>query len=195
MIDNLDSNKLKESIEAEAIKRLENLSSIPVPQYKLLILAVYLNLKLASEFHTDFLENPEEVSAEIKDILKSLGLFYEVSEANYDQKNPNLISLSFLVSKNQKLLKDKQPKFGEQDYYLKQGQLFGYPLSAIEGFKNKESLNDDNLPIELTDEDKRFMFFALSKNNWREEVKWLREIESAIKTLSPVIYDQIMNYK
>lgn len=196
-MENPEINKSKESIESGAIKKLENLSVLVGPHAKLLILSVYLNLKPASVFQTQFTDKPNEILDEITDIMKNLGLYSKVTTSEHFQDSSNLVSLYFAISKDEKVLEKIGVGVRNNEYHKKQGEYFGFPESATEAFAEKELLdiNPDTLPPEISSEDKKFLFFRLSKKSWQDEIVWLRKIEDKVKTLSPVIYEQIMNQK
>jgi hypothetical protein len=196
-MDNPEINKSKESIESGAIKKLEDLSVLVGPHAKLLILAVYLNLKPASVFQTQFSEKPNETLDEVRNILNGLGIFSKVTTTEHFKDSSNLVSLYFAISKDEKVLEKIAVGVRNSEYHKKQGEYFGFPRSATKAYADEELLdtNPDTLPEEITNEDKKFLFFRLSKQDWRDEIVWLRKIEDAVKALSPVIHEQIMKQK
>jgi hypothetical protein len=78
----------------------------------------------------------------------------------------------------------------------------GFPESAIQAYSEaRKSENIDAsgllLPMEdyemyLTEEERAFVFFRLSKENWLEEIEWIKQIITEIKKHSPEIYKQVV---
>ena len=200
---NLDKQNSHENMEAEAIRKLESFSSID-SQDKLLLLAVYLDLKPMSELHLSSKNKDQDsIEDEFKDIIEKMKLFYKISHSIRKDRVSGLEIpvTNFFVTKDKTNLDDEKigtedyKKLGFEQYHLKLGKDFGFPETAIKGFITHEVLDRNDFPTEITDEDRKFMFFALSKNNWKEEIKWLREIEDGVKNISPVIYEQIVSRK
>jgi hypothetical protein len=198
-----ENYQLKENIESEAIKGLENFSKIS-PRDKMLILAVYLDLKPMSILNLSS-HDTDQIESEIMPIIQNMNMFGKISHDVHKDKihNFEMPMTNLFVSKDEESLKNMSmgdndySELGFEGYHRKYGKNFGYPQTAVEGFVkgNLLGLGLKDLPKEITDEDKKFMFFGLSKDNWKEEIDLVRKIEMKIKALSPTIYQEIMNRK
>lgn len=194
---------MENDIEKNKNQYIEQLEKFPTinSQGKFLILATYLGLKPVSEFQTSFIDTKstgEKIPGEkyrkiIEEMLDGLNLYHSYA-TEWDPNDDSFISFHFLVSRDQDTLDNV--KYFEPDIQVRdkiQGESFGFPKTAINGYLNKDFL--ENYESLLTEEDKKFLFFRLSKNNWKEEIEWLREMINKIKEISPEIYQQILNSK
>lgn len=145
----------------------------------------------------------------IKSIMNESGLVFEVHEIENDIESKMQIlfgrsreELERLAEIVKNLPNPKQVESGEyskdqmREIYLAQGAAYGYPQSAIEAFVGKgggERLNVGDLPAEIRESD-AFIFsvFALSKDNWQEEIKQGKAWADYIKSVSPGIYREMM---
>jgi len=77
------------------------------------------------------------------------------------------------------------------------GEAVDYPITAVRAFEQHLIERKDTLlpsdSSNLTDEEKAFTLFRLSKANWEEEIIWLEQIIAAVKEYSPEIYRQVMD--
>ncbi|MDD4803829.1 MAG: hypothetical protein PHN69_01520 [Candidatus Pacebacteria bacterium] len=175
------------------IEQLEKFSTIS-PQGKFLILVTYLGLKPVSEFQTHFInisENEEKYRKVVEEMLDGLNLYHSYA-TEWDIEGNPFISFHFLISKEQNLLDNlKYFELDKQARDKTQGESFGFPKTAVDGYLNNDLL--ENYESLITEEDKKFLFFRLSKKGWREEIEWLREMIKKIKEISPEIYLQVLN--
>ena len=130
-MDNPEKNKTRESVELEAIKMLEDVSFLP-PNYKLVILAVYLDLKPISDLdflsHEDLSNVASELS-ELKDILEKMNIFYKVS---YIKPRVNLqISKDESSLGSIELTREEFNRLGFKKYHTKIGKNMKKKFSKI----------------------------------------------------------------
>lgn len=86
-----------------------------------------------------------------------------------------------------KKLSELDPSIDHQEF----GRMMGYPESAVEAFCGGERLEKKEYP----GIDGIIFKFTLSKNNWREEVKVLREWSDLIKESAPELYEKILRQR
>jgi len=86
------------------------------------------------------------------------------------------------------------PKFNQYNNEL--GLALGFPPSAVEAYvggNGREKLDKSTLPEHIQKGDAiAFCAFALSKDNWEEELKQAQTYADFIKSASPVIYQEIV---
>jgi len=74
------------------------------------------------------------------------------------------------------------------------GRLLGYPETAVEAFLTPNMLDQEDVP-ESTQEVSRLnmhlLGHRLSKEHWRDEVQYLERCGEYIKSVSPLIYNEI----
>ncbi len=187
-----DSKEFKRGLE-----QLENMVFL-VGQAKILILAVALNLKKASEFEFQ----PEVISEQqVESMLSDLGVYFYKDQQSTDRFNKFLLdrglekdeSIKYLIGVSPDALNEA---IDASHSSVNVGESMEYPATAIEAFqKYDETGGKSVLPrddTKRTDEEKAFSFFRMSVNNWEEEVKWLEQIIAGIKEYSPKIYQQVV---
>jgi hypothetical protein len=133
---------------------------------------------------------------EIQTILRELDLHWLVDVQVHDVQADSLIEQTdIFITREQETL-DVLIAANKAGDTLVLGDLYGYPATAIQAF-----LNDDLLPIEempasidgITDEQLAFLQHRLSRDNWRDEVRYLPEYAARLKQLSPKIYAEHLN--
>lgn len=74
------------------------------------------------------------------------------------------------------------------------GKAFGFPSTAIEAWVGKrKKLNVRSLPEEIQQSDAMlFSSPTLSADNWQEEIEYGKKCANSIKSISPVIYTEML---
>jgi len=190
----------------EGVKKLEEFEAL-APHDKIIILAVALNLKKAgvidlyptygspgtleeifSSLGTYFYRSAE-MEEWTREWERSHGVIEEVSIACYAiGASPDALAEAMKVTSRAK---------PQEDYVRAFGRTMEYPLSAVEAFGASTATRDDDHLLDfddsrLTQEEKAFSFFRLSKAHWEEEIQWLEQIIAGVKQYSPKIYEQVM---
>lgn len=190
----------RDSIEFKrGLKNLEE-SDAFWPKSKALILAVALNIKKAAEITFDK-HVPYE---EIEKILSDLGIYFFRDEERelIDLQKNEIDNGRFIIgstpnSIDEAIIKTR-PFYADPNYDQKFGESMDFPQTSIDAFKkyretyNQEVFIDKNSDERLTYEEKAFLFFRLSSENWESEIQWLEQIISAVKEYSPKIYREVM---
>jgi len=189
----------RESAEFKiGLKELENSKGI-LSCSKVIVLAVALNIKKAGLIDFDkFLESYEQ----IEDMLSNLGVFFTRDEArehwNLKHNGDPYVGFFIIGSTPETIgeaMKNSKPFEGQENWDKNFGEAMDFPSSSIEAFvsKDKSLLPSEDEKDKLTDEEKAFLFFKLSKDNWQVEIQWLEQIISAIKVYSPKIYNEVID--
>lgn len=187
-----------------AVHRLEVLKQLS-SQDKMLILATSLNLKPATVFD---LETSREGKQELITILSDLGLFFfedndvkEIVEAFYpeykSQQGEEFVQ--FVVGNTPETISEAMntPLFGEDDKAF--GKAMGYPETAVEAYAHTYSrekkkdlllLREEEKEV-LTKEEQKFLFFRLSRANYKKEIEWVEQVMAALKKHMPELYEKI----
>jgi hypothetical protein len=190
----------------DGVSALENVNSVNY-QTKILILAVALNLKKASEFKVD--SSRTDIN-EVQTLLSKLGLFFTVNTEANERINAFLSHMSnavthedihFMIAATPKDLHEAmvhaQPIPDDHESF---GQAMEFPKSSIKAWNSYIDSNDESFLLSqddprLSDEEKAFLFFRLSANNWEQEIILVEQIIAGVKLYSPEIYSQVMtNY-
>lgn len=195
--------------ETESFKSgLEGLENIPGINntHKMLILAVALNLKKATEFSIP----PDLVEAhDIEKILSDLGIYFyrdtdankridkRLQESGHDEKDRFMYykiastpdDLSEAIENAFIINRDGHKAFGDS---------MEFPDTAIAAFQQYVKKGDTQalLPlddVQLTEEERAFSFFRFSSENWEKEIQWLEQIIAGVKEYSPVLYNRIIS--
>lgn len=196
----MEGFNIQESLEKEAIEFLEDIDYVG-PTHKAVILATYLGLKPMSVFSTQFIpgSSVEILSHDLEFMLENMGLKfsrgYEYEQnAQSNTHDPEYVSLFYYISKNEENLKSFSITPDIKKYHKEFGLALGFPKTAVDAFVNRDDLlNEDNLPDDFTEEDRKFRFFVFSKSGYKEELEWLRKIIEGVKEVSPKIYEQVMD--
>lgn len=149
-------------------------------------------------------KNPIHVSVGILDslrtILSSFGLRYlmttEILENASGKSYPHGQEVvRVFIAKDESVAKKLKEAFDDiKNHHAEAGLLLGYPPSAVEAFLTEDMLDWKDHPVstsEVSELNMRILGHRLSKDNWREEVKYLEESGNYIKSQSTVIYEEI----
>lgn len=171
-----------------AVRKLEESHEI-IPQHKANVLAVALDLKPAGTIDT--LPLSEGQIERINQMLSELGLFF--SDGNIESHNLHY----FVFGNTPETIADAMQvmfRGGEDDEGY--GRAMGFPESAIDAYSRKTDgdslLEHEEKERLLTDEEKKFLGFRLSRENYEQEIEWVEQMIAAVKKYSPKIYSQIM---
>lgn len=148
--------------------------------------------------------DPQRVK-EFEEILKKLGLLYEVSDLEIvktgsliDEKGQerqiNLARIDILIAKERQSLDLLKKAYETKDDEMF-GRAYGFPETAIEAYKKGGHFGAMDLSEEERKKNKEalaFCGFRLSKDNWREEIKIGEKWAKIIKNLSPELYNRWM---
>ncbi len=176
-----------------------------VPQSKFIILATALNIKKASAIDLYDVDQVEII--EVENMLSNLGLYFSrdlageevvaeflnsTNPANDDEVNCFLYHIASTPEALLEASKHAVPFPPNDELY---GLSMDFPASAVKAYvnmrNNNESLLDSN-DNRLSDEEKAFIFFRMSKDDWESEIAWLEQVIAAVKEYSPAIYDEVM---
>ncbi len=131
---------------------------------------------------------------DLKQIFRKLDLIYRLY-INYPKNSREVTRYSY-IARNEKTLKKLIAADAEKvirKRRLETGALLGYPRTAVETFANGKSLSLEKLPkTALENTEFRFLNFRLSKH-WRKEFIYAKRRASAIKNMSPELYNRILN--
>lgn len=179
----------------EAVHKLESLTGL-LPRSKALILVTALDLKPATEF--EFSGSPQE-KAELIDTLSNLGLYFFENE----EKTKFCESIgkhgvqTFTIGNTPEHIGAGMAATVDDNEHF--GLAMGFPETAVDayssgngGYNNDLLLRREELKNILTDEERKFLFFRLSKESYEKEVEWIEQIIAAVKQHSPEIYNQVM---
>jgi hypothetical protein len=197
--------------EREIVERIEKLKTRDFT--KAIIMLVWKGLKPAAEF--DFAryynENDKtrlEQTEEIEKIFTDLGILYhrikeEKDTIHLDREGNETPGKSywdrFYIARDKDDLQYIIDYFGKEnskEIMGKMGQVFGYPISAVNAW-NSENKRETILPWDYSKEpcnrdEMAFRQFRLSKANWKEEFELVKTWANEIKRLSPSIYKSIV---
>jgi hypothetical protein len=190
---NFEDGLKLESIEGQAIKKLEEAHFVGL-ESKMLILATFLDFKPLSEISVK--ESPVEIEKSVSELFKildELGLYHDVDPSFAIKSN----SIHYLISKDRQKIEDFRNFINNPDvnnsssWHRKRAILFGFPETAISDIDSEDLFKTTEIPEEVTDDERNFLFFRLSRKSWRVEIEWLRKIMYEIKRISPLIYKEI----
>jgi len=166
--------------QKENIKKIEQLEIGAIPRAEAIL--ILLGLKPATEFETmECNENPEKVS----DTLRQAGIKVNVREPNKQEKSEKVTAF-FSIAQNEKDLK-KLMTLDPSKNHIEYGKLMGYPKSAIEAFKTEKALEF----AKISKIEDLALKFKLSKSNWHEEIKILKQWDKTLKKYAPNLYKQL----
>lgn len=144
----------------------------------------------------------EEDLKSIESLIKDSGLAQDIDkeEVNSIEKTNFFIGDSKeAVERLKELIKTTTGEDRDREV----GMLLGYPLSAVDAFvsgqlkaeeRNEKIINREDLPSDMQEADAVvFSPFALSKENWAEEIKQGQIWADYIKSLSPRIYQEMID--
>ena len=136
----------------------------------------------------DFKANIDKVER----IFKDLSLQY-VLEISREEKDLHIAV--FYIGKDSECRDRIKDAFSKKDNDKKDliiGNELGYPLTAIEGYRNRKIKKFDSLPEEVRNSEYvKFLNFRLSEDHWEEELKIVKDRADALKEISPELYRKI----
>jgi len=146
--------------------------------------------KLQKEFGSEF--------ETIKKVLDKIGLLYYTEGVKEDR---GILGFSFLITRNNRSLKKIRKAVAKKDDKTF-GLMMGYPETAVNTYRTEEALDIDKDLSEgerkqLEDENLLpFVGFKPSKSHWKEELEYVKHIQTLIKERSPKLYRQMIeDYK
>lgn len=190
----------------EGIKQLEEIDGL-VSANRALVLAVALNLKQAAVVDLDMERTSPET---FERTLSELGVYFyrdlpmerRMYVQNFkDEKYEDVPIAWYTIGASSDAIgqaMEESRRFAEEVIdHRKFGEAMDFPPTAVDAWeqfvrtRDKKKLLDID-DEQLTDEERAFTFFRLSKDNWEEEIRWVEQIIAAVKMYSPAIYDQII---
>lgn len=82
-----------------------------------------------------------------------------------------------------------------QNNHHEAGMLLGYPKTAVDAFLTDEMLSIEEHPTsteEVSELNMKLLGHRLSKQHWREEVKYLEEAGNYLQATSPKLYAEVI---
>lgn len=189
------NTELTES-ERKAVSEIENLD-IRLHDRSHLIL-VLLGKKPATE-----IEMTEDEYKKIKDDLEKLGV-YMLKKTEKEESGDDSDFIDFGEEESEKLKlavsrdKNKAEKLLELDPsedHEEYGRLMGFPETAIKCFLDSNEKGDYSSRLPKDDypdwtRDMLFDGFILSKDNWQEEIKTMKNWQQKLKKVSPSLFKE-----
>jgi hypothetical protein len=159
--------------QMENIEKIERLELGAIPRAEAIL--VLLGLKPATDFETYTWNDDWE---KVASVLKNTGVEMDIQIPKGEKNVTALFKIAKTKEDLEKLLSLRP---GDHEKY---GRLMGYPESAIKGYLNKQTMDDEKIP-ELND---LGLCFKLSKANWQEEIKTIKTWNQIIKKFAPDVY-------
>ncbi len=202
--------------EKEEPKKVKKIEKAPLAiDTKIEVLLVWKGEKMATEIQIDSAswkegEEPESVDPKkikkIEELAKDLELFYNSSpektvhseyyhkDSEGKERPKNKSQKVFYLAKTEKALYSLMEAIEEDNDDLL-GQLYGYPDSAISGYKKEEIKEIIDLPSEIQNKPEiAFTRFKLSKDNWQEELQTGKKWSDTVKRVSPRMHKEFISY-
>lgn len=180
MIYNFESTEFK-----EVLKDLEAFSGIGL-QDKLIIFATVLHFKPASEFTSRASQD------ETEQLLIRLRLMFQRAGKNELTGGDN-----YVIGTTVENVAEAMVAYPGYKDHVRFGNAMGFPKSAVDAF-DEEITNGGHTLLQqydyweaLTEEQRKFLFFALSKDHYTEELEWLNAIIRALEGAMPMVYSAI----
>jgi hypothetical protein len=186
----------------QAVRDLKNFDLITAID-KAHVLLVMHDVK--PSMHTGFFSDPVEIDLDLPkahiedkkkfgDIITDLGLSYKLQTKLLNKQIDNVSFryewAVFCVAKEinvAEALYDARERQDERH----EGMLLGYPESAVDAYVNDDMIDTSDVPKLTENVDlagMKFLNHRLSKNNWREEVKYLSDYARALKRIDTELY-------
>jgi len=187
-----------EHVPQNAVRALEHAPL--VNQSKMLALAVALDLKPMSMISSTVFKFRSESlvggSVEITSVMQALGLKCAPSPF-MDLDGKEVVSCSeFIVSKSQERIDLFQRDMTEcfrrglydAHYHEVFGRAMGFPETSIYAWNHNETLTNEEHDEFLEPEEREFLFFRLSRQYWKEEMRYIHQLMAGVRKTSPRIY-------
>lgn len=131
------------------------------------------------------------------EVIKEIGLNFEELKFEGRSLTPPKLVTRFAIAQDKETvlkLRSLSPARDHREY----GLLMGYPESAVMAFvehkENPEKITKGSMAMTIMKE-RPVVNFALSKDNWQEEVKTAQRWNAAIKKHAPELYKEIQGIK
>ena len=189
---------------ARGIKMLEDYYGFSSHD-KIVVLSTALELKKASE--VSVIGETQGLDA-VERMLSDLGVLWKIDEhmtAVLEEMYASMHTCplekarQYVIANSEEALTEALHAMPRESVdHAKLGSAMELPRTAVDAFgkyvanKNEESVLDPE-KSELTEEEKAFLFFRLSKDSWMDEIEWIEQIIAGVKEYSPKIYEQVMN--
>jgi len=185
----------RESVKFKnAIQGLEQLDELTT-QDRVLILATALDLKPASVVVIK--KENFRLHDRLLDTLSDLGLFFSESESPH-----NADAICITIGGTPVTIGTAMENVFTTDEAF--GASMGFPNTAVHAYSqadldggspNEKLLSWKETREQLTPEEQRFLFFRLSKDNYKDEVELVEQIIAATKEYTPRLYEKVMTQK
>jgi len=190
-----------------AINQLEDLKDM-IAADKASILLVHGNLKPAALVVMQgavfaLTEQPDHVNAasitRLEGILSAFGLYYTSTTTIMENSSGRLFDhgqevMRIFIARDQDTAEELRVAFDDIEHnHAKAGTLLGYPKTAVAAFLTPDMLEWKDHPTWTKDVsvlNMRLLGHRLSKDNWREEVKYLEPSGSYLQSVSLKIYNE-----
>jgi hypothetical protein len=173
----------QENTDAELRERINKINELKIGNaQKADIILVVLGFKPATEL--SLYENNDSESTVIN-ALEQAGLKFEPKDPSEYSKN---VISEFKIALDSTLL-DRLTHVSAKKDHTEYGRLMGYPESAVQAFGKKDALLDEQDYPDMTG---IILPLKLSKENWEDELKYLRKGSEAIKKYTPELYDELV---
>lgn len=151
-------------------------------------------VKPASQLSLGKVENSEV--DELIEILNDYSLFISYRVIDFDGPYP-LLTLSLQEEKVRGLEKLDDFLMPRWERWRRFGQLYGYPVTAIEGFVAEKKAEEQEVLPQVFSREEVLAFFAtrpfrLSQANWRQEAEVARKWIAVLKKVAPATYEHIL---
>ncbi len=145
------------------------------------------------------LVSPSSV-ATLKEIFTSFGIEYVYTSEIMDslREGSYVEVLRFFIAKDIATAQKLKELFddvatSDSTVHRQIGNLLGYPTTAVDAFLTTTMLDLEAHPVsthKVNTRDMRLLGHRLSKENWQEEVSYLNDWGSYLRSQSPSIYEQ-----
>lgn len=131
------------------------------------------------------------------ELLRSIGLRYssQVGSGDFYDMGITFGCYDFLVGRTPESvagIKNLSTLNGAA-YHRFLGNAVDIPVTAIDGWLQDDYLEEDELPIEVTESDYyKFLLFRLSRNHWQQELEVVKFRARTIRVIAPNLYESIV---
>lgn len=194
---------LKDPAIKRAINNLEALKDIaPINRIHILLVADGTKPSMHDGINSELYESgsekkhvDEELYAKLVEITHNLGLKIlpttNIESRNTYDRIEYFERKKYFIAKTSALAQDLLSAY-EARNEINEGLLLGFPQSSVEAYVKKEVVRISDLPNKTDEVDKhqmKFLNHMLSRNYWREEVKYLPYYAKRTEILSKSLYD------